>query len=972
MGLLLTCATLSLGSSATKTVGTSDPNYDYPTIAAAFAAVNAGSITDGNGNPADSVTLVLMDAEYTESELVLTPPNGQPRAVVITPNDTTTYATINISQNLGMLVALRVDSLASFTISYVNIVLDTAYTWEAAIEVSQAKEWVKPCPSHIVAPTASIGIKVNADSSGTIIIQNSTISCGKKGTNMLLPAICSELHIKISNTLFSSADTAIFIQGSCATTINISGNTFDSVGSAIVLDSVGADSITVTGNTATFGSHQNAQLEIQQGQDHGQMIVTENAATMGKDQFAHFKDHRGQGHDNIIVITNNTLTAVDSADAGVLLEGLQGDHVRIESNTIDMGGSGTAIDARKHRRFRLDNGLDVLVVSDNSISNAMNGVAVALDNDTTGLGGIDPDSLTFGSFDISYNTLSDVKGGFRVYVTQYLEPAPLLPAGTMIISNNTLTGSTDPNNLGLVGIWLDSIAADTVEINSNTIENFVTGGWITKWEGPDLEAMYIIGNTISHSVDDGLHLTVLNYSDDTANVVIENNTFSNNGGDGLEIIVEGDSGLVVVNAVSNTFSNNGGNGVAYRGRGGQYSQFKDHRGQGHDNIIVPIATPDGSSPFMLASGDPPNSFVSNMNVGLVLDGNVDAPDGIHFQNFASNGNYNFFNGTNQNIDAKSNWWGTTDSATIADKILDGNDSSGLGVTSFVPFLLDSVSSSITQVEMNLLDGWNLLSVPVVPSDYAKTEIFPGATSEAFAYAGMYQAKQVLERGVGYWVKFNGIQSQTMTGLELTSDTIDVLVGWNMIGSISTPIAVSQITSIPGGIVTTQFFKYTTNYSTADSIHPGKGYWVKVNSNGKLVLTSSSIVPSSAGKITIEKTDELPPPPPNGVLDKRNKIPSAYALKQNYPNPFNPMTFISLDLPVLSVVSLKVYNMLGQEAATLLNEKAMDGGSYQLSFDASSLASGVYFYRVEAKRINATNENVAGKIFTSMKKMILMK
>ena len=78
----------------------------------------------------------------------------------------------------------------------------------------------------------------------------------------------------------------------------------------------------------------------------------------------------------------------------------------------------------------------------------------------------------------------------------------------------------------------------------------------------------------------------------------------------------------------------------------------------------------------MTSGDPPNSFAGNIGTGFVLDGNVDVPDGIHFQNFANNGAYNFFNGTDQNIDVKSNWWGTTDSSTVAAKIFDGNDSVG--------------------------------------------------------------------------------------------------------------------------------------------------------------------------------------------------------------------------------------------------------------------------------------------------------
>jgi hypothetical protein len=90
---------------------------------------------------------------------------------------------------------------------------------------------------------------------------------------------------------------------------------------------------------------------------------------------------------------------------------------------------------------------------------------------------------------------------------------------------------------------------------------------------------------------------------------------------------------------------------------------------------------------------------------------------------------------------------------------------------------------------------------------------------------------------------------------------------------------------------------------------------------------------------------------------------AFALSQNYPNPFNPSTMISYQLAVNSHVTLKVYNVLGQEVATLVNDR-QEAGSYTVSFNTSkgtlSLSSGVYFYRLNAGS------------FVSTKKLILMK
>jgi hypothetical protein len=101
------------------------------------------------------------------------------------------------------------------------------------------------------------------------------------------------------------------------------------------------------------------------------------------------------------------------------------------------------------------------------------------------------------------------------------------------------------------------------------------------------------------------------------------------------------------------------------------------------------------------------------------------------------------------------------------------------------------------------------------------------------------------------------------------------------------------------------------------------------------------------------------------------VPVKYALNQNYPNPFNPSTTISFDLPEASLVTLKIYNVLGQEVATVLDRQAYDGGQQvEVDFDASSLASGMYLYRIVAEQV--TENGQVGETFTEVKKMMLMK
>lgn len=89
------------------------------------------------------------------------------------------------------------------------------------------------------------------------------------------------------------------------------------------------------------------------------------------------------------------------------------------------------------------------------------------------------------------------------------------------------------------------------------------------------------------------------------------------------------------------------------------------------------------------------------------------------------------------------------------------------------------------------------------------------------------------------------------------------------------------------------------------------------------------------------------------------VPAKFDLSQNYPNPFNPVTKINYDLPVSLLVSLKIYDMLGKEVTSIVNEYK-EAGYYTVSFDASRLTSGVYFYRLIAGNNSAVKKLVVLK------------
>jgi hypothetical protein len=101
-----------------------------------------------------------------------------------------------------------------------------------------------------------------------------------------------------------------------------------------------------------------------------------------------------------------------------------------------------------------------------------------------------------------------------------------------------------------------------------------------------------------------------------------------------------------------------------------------------------------------------------------------------------------------------------------------------------------------------------------------------------------------------------------------------------------------------------------------------------------------------------------------IVEVEVLAPDVFALQQNYPNPFNPNTMITYSLAVDSKVTLKVFDVLGQEVVTLINGN-VTAGRQEINFNASSLNSGVYFYQIKAVGIDGNN-------FNSVKKMILTK
>lgn len=126
----------------------------------------------------------------------------------------------------------------------------------------------------------------------------------------------------------------------------------------------------------------------------------------------------------------------------------------------------------------------------------------------------------------------------------------------------------------------------------------------------------------------------------------------------------------------------------------------------------------------------------------------------------------------------------------------------------------------------------------------------------------------------------------------------------------------------------------------------------------LVIYSNAA--SGPARITLSGTGE-----PSVAVHELPGVPRQYELAQNYPNPFNPTTTIAFGLPRESFVTLKVYNMLGQQVS-VLSDGLYHAGRFQVGFDASHLPSGLYFYRLRASDV------ASGETFVDTKRLVLLK
>lgn len=201
------------------------------------------------------------------------------------------------------------------------------------------------------------------------------------------------------------------------------------------------------------------------------------------------------------------------------------------------------------------------------------------------------------------------------------------------------------------------------------------------------------------------------------------------------------------------------------------------------------------------------------------------------------------------------------------------------------------------------------------------------------------------------IEFIGIKGELDTlGAWVGVWTIQDITDGNMLemtneGGNIWSITVTVPSGTPGGF---KEYKYGAMYPGADTVNNGSSY---LDNEAPMNVNHSILVEDTEGDY-LETDDTWLTL--TGVKRIDDITPTAYNLEQNYPNPFNPSTTIRYNLPQAGFVNLRVYNALGQEVAALVSQEQI-AGVYEVSFDASMLSSGIYFYKLDSGKFSITKK-----------------
>ena len=136
-------------------------------------------------------------------------------------------------------------------------------------------------------------------------------------------------------------------------------------------------------------------------------------------------------------------------------------------------------------------------------------------------------------------------------------------------------------------------------------------------------------------------------------------------------------------------------------------------------------------------------------------------------------------------------------------------------------------------------GWNIVGLPLDVEDASYSILFPESIEGTlYSFNGAYDPATNLINGEGYWLRFNEAGSTTISGTPINELTISLNEGWNLISGISTPLDITEIQDPDGIMISGTVYGFSSgSYSNEEIIEPGKGYWIRANSSGSIILIS---------------------------------------------------------------------------------------------------------------------------------------
>ena len=150
---------------------------------------------------------------------------------------------------------------------------------------------------------------------------------------------------------------------------------------------------------------------------------------------------------------------------------------------------------------------------------------------------------------------------------------------------------------------------------------------------------------------------------------------------------------------------------------------------------------------------------------------------------------------------------------------------------------NNANSPTINMNISYMYGWNLIGLPLEVEDASYNLLFPESIEGTlYSFNGGYNPAINLTYGEGYWLRFDEAGSTAITGVSINELTISLSEGWNLISGPSTQIDADVLYNT-GLIVTNGIFEYDETYINAETIDPGKGYWVRANNSGSIILIS---------------------------------------------------------------------------------------------------------------------------------------